>query len=260
VRPVIYPYSLASQSARDLARALGTFRVRENGNYIPRPHDLLIVWGNPRVPGWWDRNARANALNQPEAVRNAINKVVSFRMLRDAGVPVPDFAVNRGEAERFFRSPRSRVLCRTMVNGHSGRGITIAVSPASLIRCPLYVKYVPKEREYRLHVLNDNIIDIEQKRRRNGVEQNDQERLIRSHRHGWIFARNNVDTPTAQVRRVAIDAVRALGLSFGAVDIGWHSEFGTKVYEVNTAPGIEGTTLEIYTERFAALASTGKGR
>jgi glutathione synthase/RimK-type ligase-like ATP-grasp enzyme len=44
-------------------------------------------------------------------------------------------------------------------------------------------------------------------------------------------------------------AVAALGLDFGAVDIGWNrSTRRATVYEVNTAPYVEGTTAKMYAE------------
>lgn len=255
MRPVVYPYG-PSNGARALVRALrnGALRVRERGTYIPRGNDFLINWGNPRVPGWWNRNARTNVLNHPESVRNAIDKIRTFNLLRAAGVPVPDFATSRRGALKFFKTERSKVLCRRLTTAHSGRGITVARSPEALVEAPLYVKYVPKEREYRLHVLNGRVIDVEQKLRRNGVQQTEDANLVRSHRNGWIFARNNITPVSDEVRRVAVNAVAVLGLDFGAVDLGVHSKFGVKVYEVNSAPGIEGTTVEIYARELNRLA------
>lgn len=252
-RIVIYPYG-PSNGARELARAVHATRVRQGGGYVPRPTDLLINWGNPRVPGWWNHNARTNALNQPESVRNAINKIRTFRLLEQNDVSIPPFATNLREARNLFRTTQSRVLCRTVLTGHSGRGIVIANAVGELVEAPLYTKYVPKEREYRLHVLNGEVIDIEQKRKRNDARQErDVERLVRSHRHGWIFARNNVDPIDNRIRNAAITSVRALGLNFGAVDLGVHTKHGIKVYEVNTAPGIEGTTVERYSRALRDL-------
>jgi len=51
---------------------------------------------------------------------------------------------------------------------------------------------------------------------------------------------------------VALAAVSALGLDFGAVDIIYNEhENQYYVLEVNTAPGLEGTTVEKYAEAFA---------
>lgn len=256
MRPVVYPYDLASQGARNLVRALrgGAIRVRERGTYVPRGDDLVINWGNPRVPGWWNRNARTNALNQPEAVRNAINKIRTFQLLAKAGVPIPSFTTKLAEARALFKTPDSKVLCRRTVSAHSGRGIIIARNAAALVEAPLYVKYVPKEREYRIHVLNGVVIDAEQKLLRTGATPSDDQRLVRSHRHGWIYARNGITPPSHRALEAAITAVRAVGLDFGAVDLGVHSKFGVKVYEVNSAPGIEGTTVTRYAAELNRLA------
>ncbi|MNY63636.1 hypothetical protein D3C86_2006230 [compost metagenome] len=49
-------------------------------------------------------------------------------------------------------------------------------------------------------------------------------------------------------------AVNAIGLTFGAVDVIWN-EYRHQAYvlEVNTAPGLTGTTLEKYAEAFRGL-------
>ena len=53
--------------------------------------------------------------------------------------------------------------------------------------------------------------------------------------------------PDRTVLSAGIRAVGCLGLDFGAADIGWNSHDGEpSVYEVNTAPGLEGTTLDKY--------------
>ena len=54
MRAIIYPYKLGSQGAAELAAALNTKRVRSNGNYRPRNNHLIINWGNPRQPIWWN--------------------------------------------------------------------------------------------------------------------------------------------------------------------------------------------------------------
>ena len=69
---------------------------------------------------------------------------------------------------------------------------------------------------------------------------------IRNHTNGWIYARSDVAIPD-MLCPIAIQAVNLLGLDFGAVDIG-HRIIDNKffVFEVNTAPGLEGTTLDKY--------------
>lgn len=56
-------------------------------------------------------------------------------------------------------------------------------------------------------------------------------------------------------RDIAHQAVSALGLDFGAVDIGELADGTLLVLEVNRAPGIEGSTLEAYANAIEAWAS-----
>ena len=43
----IFPYKLASKSAKALADALGVKRIKPIGsNYIPNPIDIIINWGS----------------------------------------------------------------------------------------------------------------------------------------------------------------------------------------------------------------------
>lgn len=240
----LYPYG-PSNSARDLVRAIPkALRIRERGAYRPRRDDVIVNWGNPRIPGWWTLSARNNILNQPEAVRRAINKITALQFFTDNRVPCPDWTRDQARAAQWLDAGH-KVLARTTVSGKGGVGIRVLREPRDMVHAPLYVKYKKKEAEYRIHVFNGEVIDRQQKRRRNDAEQDDNQKLIRSHKNGWIFARENV-TARQEVDSAAISAVNCLGLTFGAVDIGWHSRHGICVYEVNTAPGIEGTSINNY--------------
>src|SRR3546814_2808293 len=49
------------------------------------------------------------------------------------------------------------IVCRTVLSGHSGVGIVIADNRDDLVPANLYVKYVKKKEEYRVHL---GILDI----------------------------------------------------------------------------------------------------
>lgn len=182
------------------------------------------------------------------------------------GVPVPPWTTDRAEAQEWVDDGKV-VVVRHMLRANSGRGIALVgreiedgdhsgvVPPA-----PLYTMYVPKYDEYRVHVFNGEVIDVQQKRRRNN-EQADSR--IRNSRNGWVFCREAVEPP-----RVVVEsgkrAVSALGLDFGGADIGYtRRSSSATVYEVNTAPGLEGTTLQRYAGAIrnlpAMVASNGRG-
>ncbi|MNV71557.1 Ribosomal protein S6--L-glutamate ligase [compost metagenome] len=52
------------------------------------------------------------------------------------------------------------------------------------------------------------------------------------------------------IQHAAVDACEVLGLDFGAVDVALGKDGKVYVFEVNTAPGIEGTCLEAYVNAF----------
>ncbi|GAG47489.1 unnamed protein product, partial [marine sediment metagenome] len=76
---------------------------------------------------------------------------------------------------------------------------------------------------------------------------------IRNTDNGWVYCRGGVDAPEAVIT-AAVRAVDCLGLDFGAVDIGYNEHYDRcAVFEVNTAPGLEGTTLDKYFEAFRTV-------
>lgn len=243
-----------SESGTSLAAALNTKRVRPDGRYYPRRGDLIINWGCPELPRWWGNRAVNQTLNAPQFVRNASNKFSTLDILKRAGDPVVEFTNNLEEARQWFAQPiygkkLNAVLCRTLTKANSGRGIVLAKTPEELVSAPLFTRYKPKSQEYRVHVWNGSMLDAQEKRRVNGfAEAEGANPYIRNHPNGWVFCRENVDIPE-DVEIAAIEAVAHLNLHFGAVDIGYHPEFGVGIYEINTAPGIEGQTLMNYANR-----------
>ena len=99
------------------------------------------------------------------------------------------------------------------------------------------------------HVWKGTIIDVQEKRRRAGyVSTGDGDSYIRNHHNGWVFCRADIEEP-ANLRTIARSAIGTLSLDFGAVDIIYNQKSNKLfVLEVNTAPGLEGTTLQKYTE------------
>lgn len=248
--PKIYPYKFGSKSAKALALALGCKRVRPDGNYHPLLNHLVINWGNSYTPIWGDRGDQYTLLNSWYYVEQAANKRLTFDQFLLSGVPHPEWTDDTECAQSWIDDGYT-VYGRKTLTGHSGIGIII-YQPGENIEdpCPLYTKSTKAKHEFRIHV-GDNgetIIDQVQKKRKAGFEEGRQG--IRSHADGWISAREGIIVP-ACVTEVAKAAIKALGLDFGAVDVGYNQrEDKAYVYEVNTAPGLEGTTLNSYAAYF----------
>lgn len=249
-RLVILPYKMASQSARSLSHALsgalGKFvrRVRPEGNYKPKERSLIVNYGASWQPPWYT----GTCLNKPYFVAKASNKLLSFACFSQEEIVCPNWTTDINIARGWANSGHV-VVCRNLLNSHSGRGIVLAgPETPQMPVSPLYVKYKKKRTEYRIHVFRHTIIDATEKRRmRRDWRPDTFDGYIRNHANGWIYARDNVVLPSDS-GPLAVDAVAALGLDFGACDVIWNEhENKSYVLEVNTAPGLEGTTLVNYT-------------
>lgn len=238
----------ASKGGRKLSRELGVLRLkRKSSRFRARTQDVIVNWGKTELP---DRlYGTTKIINHPDNVAIAANKIECLTALKEAGIEVPKFTTEMEKAKEWARNGRT-VVCRTLTRASAGRGIVLANDPSEVVYAPLYTMYRPKFDEYRVHVVNGVAIDVQQKRRRHGSDYSNQ---IRTAANGWVYCRTELDVPI-YVYEAGIQAVRALGLDFGAVDIGYTrtSEMAT-VYEVNTAPGLEGTTLELYREAFRSM-------
>ena len=253
-RVVVYPYSMASMSGRNLARSFDRgIRVYPDRTYRPRDNHLVVNWGNSNAPVWDNFISYANFINLPSQVEVATNKREAFRNLRRNDVSIPKFTTDVHEAHEWD----SPVVARELLRSHSGRGAHYVprsnrdVLLGSLSGCPLYVEYIKKSAEYRIHVFQGEVIDEQQKRVRAGSEENDFQ--IRSYQNGWVFCRDTLRIPD-RVRSGAVGAVQALGLDFGAVDVIWNEHYDMSyVLEVNTAPGLHGSTLSTYVDAITRL-------
>lgn len=236
-----------SNSGRDLRKQVPAKRLKETSLTQGK---VIINWGNSDTGmcGAQFQNA-SEVWNHPSYVKVAANKLLAFDQMNSFGVPVVPFTTDHSAAVAWLQSGND-VVVRHKLRGHSGDGIEIIKSDAVHIipTAPLYTKYCPKKYEYRVHVMFGVVVDVTRKIR--DPEREPLNWQIRSHQNGFIFARANLKH-REQIEPVAIEAIQALGLHFGAVDIiideNTHQPF---VLEVNTAPGLEGQTLETYVNAF----------
>lgn len=245
----IVPYKMGSASAVALSEALKIKRVnREVGKNVNA--SLVINWGCSYIDRlfYWKDDV-VNVLNYPEDIANASCKLATLSILKDKGVVTPDWSESREEASKWLAEGVA-VVCRTKLNGHSGDGIVIASKQEEIVDAPLYTKYVMKKHEYRIHVFNGKVIFQQRKARKKEVADDKINWKVRNLAGGFIYANQDVNADDA-CKQLAIDAVAALELHFGAVDIIWN-EKQNKYYvlEINTAPGLTGSTLDAYVEAF----------
>lgn len=245
----VIPYKPGSRSAKALAGALGGRRLRlEGSNFTPQDGDIIINWGkaNLVLNSWGEFT-----LNNPTTVALMGNKLQFFQHMQEKDYVPTFWTVQADIPDDAFP-----VVCRTILSGHSGAGIRIADTRSGLVHCHLYVRYVKKKHEYRVHVgmRNDEPVIIAVQRKSRRTECTDPNWRVRNLDGGFIYRRHGFTAPQ-QVIDVAKDCLASSGLDFGAVDVIWN-EHQEKAYvlEINTAPGLEGTTISDYAEFFQSLA------
>lgn len=270
----VYPYKMGSKGASLLSEGLREagercFKVFSNRRYTPRRNHTIINWGCSSTPDWVNvrNNHLINMLNDWVYVGNASNKLKAFKIMKEGDISIPEFTTDNNIANNWG----CKLFGRKKLQGHSGEGIIIfdpdkplegggypVPYHVSAFRgespvCPLYVKYIKKKAEYRVHVFQGRVIDIQMKRKRRGVENEEVDYQVRNHKNGWVYCRDDIH-PNESVISNSIRAVDCLGLDFGAVDVIWN-EHHQKAYvlEVNCAPGLEGQTLTNYVDAFKGV-------
>ena len=251
---------MQSKSAKDLKLTLGGItKVYADRAYRPRGQHVIINWGSARTPNWLEQAEREGSriLNPIASVNVASNKLSCLQRLSREGISTPSFTTDRATASRWIEDGFT-VIQRNELRANSGEGIVVvnttgeAKTQGQITPAPLYTKFINKDSEFRVHVFNGRILDVVQKKRRHGARDLEEyNKYVCSTEAGWNFCRNDIDVPES-VTDIAVQAVSTLGLDFAAVDVITLAGVAY-VLEVNTAPGIEGTTLFNYTNSFRAI-------
>jgi glutathione synthase/RimK-type ligase-like ATP-grasp enzyme len=211
---------------------------------------VILNWGcsvsHPRI----DNSHGVFVINKPECVAIACNKLsfarrASYNASNGLVAPRVPETTESSEKALEWLSEGIVVFARTLLTSHSGRGIVEMESPQDMVPAKLYSKYVKKTHEYRVHIFGDDVIQVDRKARRLDVQDEDVNWRVRNNDNGFTYCRN-VQCPQ-DIQDQAIKAIQMCGLDFGAVDVLWN-ERQQKAYvcEVNTAPGLEGITLDNY--------------
>lgn len=242
----LYAYNQSSEGAKKLALELNIKRIKHrNSNFKGNINKDVINWGATELP---EEVKKCNVINSPEEVQKVSNKLTFFQTYNDS-CNLPEFTTDRKVAEEWLDNGYMCV-CRTLLAGSGGKGIVISTVRDELVNAPLYTRYVKKKDEYRLHFFNGEIFDTQRKARTLEADDEKVNWQVRNHENGFVFVRTDVNPPEA-VNEEAMKFIEATGLDFGAIDIIYNArEDKAYILEVNTAPGLTGTTLENYAKEF----------
>lgn len=247
----IYSWNYNSEGAKALAEALGAKRIKHEGSkFVGSNKKTVVNWGSSELP---QEVRNSKVLNDPSLVYICSNKLRFFQFISEKKVSIPDWTTDYDTAIRWVTEGHT-VCARTVLQGHSAEGLFLMDkdNPKGFVKAPLYTKYIPKRDEYRVHVINDKPVTVQRKALRNGYieEHGVPNYKVRNLNNGFVYVRNEVQAPLV-VLKEAVAAVTAIGLDFGAVDVIYNEKKElAAVLEINTAPGIEGSTIEDYANAF----------
>lgn len=246
---------MASEGASNLAAELDIRKIKhENSRFKGGPNKKVINWGSTNLP---DEVQKCNILNQAEAVRICSDKLRFFNHISGHDISIPDWTTDPQVAMKWVAEGNT-VCARQILNGHSAAGLVIMDknTPDKFVKAPLYTKYVPKQDEYRVHVVNGEVIDVQRKALRPNWAEEHEGKVnwqVRNLDNGFIYVRGDVKPPKT-VLDEALKTIARVGLVFGAVDVIYNDKRKQAyVLEVNTAPGITGQTVINYAAAFKKL-------
>lgn len=229
-----------SEGAALLAQEPGFNRMRSGKFY--KPGDFIVNWGNAHYLPALAHKLSHRRLNSLDGVLKAVNKRKTFEALGAKSIPTVPWTLYKEVALGWVQQGHT-VVARKTLTGHEGDGIIIIEKVNKLVEAPLYTRYVEKAKEFRVHATPFGVIDTQWKVRDPKREVVDWK--VRSYKNGFIFQRKGI-IPNAKRDALAVAAIKALGLDFGGLDIIEDGDGDFYVLEVNTAPGIEGTTVQLY--------------
>lgn len=240
----VLPYKTASKSANALADALGWDMIGRDIDLVKGKSSITIVnWGKGDLA---PKYAACRVINKPSAICTAVNKLDTFNALRTANVPTPEWTTTKSVARQWL-ADRIKVCARTQLEGKDGSGLVL-VGPTDgwsapvLPDAPLYTKFTPARNEYRINVCNDRTVGVQLKVPTATNANSD----IKTGGNGYGFRLLAEGEIPHGIRPVARDAIRALGLDFGGVDLIVGVDGRAYVLEVNTAPELTPAMVTAY--------------
>lgn len=272
---------------------------------------LGINWGTKRpdlknvslVIGWGTKTKNQTNLrkipviNHPDKIHENRNKLKALQIMKEAGIAVPNFVladVVLNELKKTVnKSIKLPVVGRTEFH-QGGKGMWVCPTTGQ-VRSAInegaryFQNMIDIDREYRVHVINNEVIYVAKKIQRSKEEMKEAfvrkeferqkvlaeknhdpfdevgvkkvlerqasrmvvDHLIRSNTRGWKFSR--VTKYNEELATMSVQAVEALGLEFGAVDCCIDDDGVVWIIEVNTGPGLEGSSFNAYVNKFTEM-------
>lgn len=257
----IFPYSMRSASIHSLRSKLPESRIiKREGSQFNGKGKTVINWGSSTaIP---EVLISDRIVNHPDFVSIASNKLKFFKRvasLKKDTPRIPEWTTDFTEVVKWV-AEGYEVVGRQKLEASGGEGILFSsdVALEEMASCKLFTKYIKKKEEYRVHIAFGKPLFIQKKVLRKTddtgtpIDPKTIDWRVRNLANGFIFQKNDI-TPNPDVITQALFAINVSRLDFGAVDVIWNGfEERAYVLEINTAPGLEATSVDSYAEAFKA--------
>lgn len=211
--------------------------------------DFLVRWGNSSSQEIDQLFGPRRVMNLSAAIRRNTNKLLCFDIFRQAGIQCPKVYRTKHEITTF------PVLGRD-INHRSGLDIVIIDGSNrgrnDMSKVPnkdFYVEFLKSSQEFRVHVFDGQVVRVTRKVFR-GVNKDGQvvinQGKIKNDIYGWGHANVNIENVSQVYKNICINAVKAIGLDFGAVDLLIDLAGRPFALEINTCPSLNQIGLDIY--------------
>jgi glutathione synthase/RimK-type ligase-like ATP-grasp enzyme len=251
------------KSTRPTGKAIASqLDVTACGIKVPDPSvplDVLIRWGSRK-----DMPPAAIVLNDAKAIKVASDKIQTLTQLNSHAIKTVRWFRTWDEAVR--KVPRGVILGRDLT-GFAGRDIVAYDSTGAVDRTlprePVkqhdwYSVYAHPSREVRIHVVRGKVIRVQGKYCDFPVQARTNP-YVRNYAQGYRYRAPNQELHR-QRKTAATDAISALGLDFGAVDMLLLGESrDCLILEVNTAPACSPLTARCYSAELALIVEQESG-
>lgn len=286
----IYYSGPTDDTGKRLAEALGAKHGKTKPTTKAGQSMIVIGWGCKTKESVALK--QHTVINHPDKIRTNRNKFGSLDILKKAAVPVADFVESAGVLAALgnARNTINLPLVGRKKFHQGGKGFWTCLTVGQVRRAidqgaEYFQNYMDIVDEYRLHVFNGKVINMQKKVERNnmtaafkeqhgsrianvaekagvkldkqtaeyileniGSRQERPDQIIKSNTRGWKFSQ--IKTAQANLQKAAVDAVKAIGLDFGAVDCCVVEGGNPFVIEVNTGPGLQGSSFDSYVAAF----------
>jgi hypothetical protein len=286
----LYYSGATDKTGMELVKALGI----TGGTEMPdKTKTIVIGWGAKTAKSV--DLGKAQVYNHPNSIRVNRNKMESMALMMENKVAVAPFVDAEKVATELAKAKPSITLPligRTTFHQGGNEFFTCLTKThvletvktlKNLKKSGYFQNYIDVKDEYRLHIFNGQLIVAAKKVPRDNLEaayvEQQAEKIdamaakkgVKLDKATMDFAlgyqANKISGPdqiiksnTRGYKFAHVDAknVKALGLCFGAVDCVLDANGKAWVLEVNTGPGLEGTTFDAYVAAFKKLLASAE--